>query len=378
MKKENNIPHYEIKRTRSIIVYIFLIALLSGFIGGITGKSVIRQLEKKENEIITQTEKPIGTPTDSTQKNITKETSTQELQYEDRSQSIVGIYKKATAPGILGSIVIENNFIGHGATLTSDGWIITSSEYFIDNKPEDIIIVTPQQKTYSIRKPIIDESTRTAFLRIDAQNLSVSNFTNRDQLYIGEVVFTIDHKGTLIKNTITNKHKTQSNQQSHSSEKYFQTLTLQNSFEKTHIGLPVFTEKGEIAGIITSEKTAIPIDFIKPVLRGIFKNNKIERPYLGINYIDLSEIILPEKSTYPKQGALLLFDQKINPQPIVVKSPASKYGLQQFDIITKIDNEIITKQRSLTELIQEYTPKSTINVTVIRKHEEKVLSITLE
>ncbi len=58
-------------------------------------------------------------------------------------------------------------------------------------------------------------------------------------------------------------------------------------------------------------------------------------------------------------------------------SPAAKAGIATGDVITMIDNEAVKDARDLARKISMMAPGKAVKVTVLRKGEEKTLTVTL-
>ncbi|PIP65096.1 hypothetical protein COW95_03615 [Candidatus Peregrinibacteria bacterium CG22_combo_CG10-13_8_21_14_all_49_11] len=86
------------------------------------------------------------------------------------------------------------------------------------------------------------------------------------------------------------------------------------------------------------------------------------RPYLGVHYIPVTQ-----QMNLPLDHGVLLVPRKDTSQPAVVAgSPASKAGLQNFDIICTADGVRLTEGDMLTELIRSRKPGDILALTVWR------------
>ena len=76
------------------------------------------------------------------------------------------------------------------------------------------------------------------------------------------------------------------------------------------------------------------------------------------------------------QGALVYSSG--NQLAVLPSSPASKAGLKQGDIITKIDNTIISDNNSVSSILAKKKVGDTVEVTYLRDGETKTAKIKLE
>ena len=120
---------------------------------------------------------------------------------------------------------------------------------------------------------------------------------------------------------------------------------------------------------MNKENTAIPAGFINKALKSIFKSQKVLRPSLGIEYIDLSSILSIDDNFNINKGALV---HKVLPD-----SAALEAGFIKGDIIIKMENQEV-KDNNLPELIQEYDKGTAVNFTVLREDKEMVIKVMLK
>ncbi|MGF2565662.1 S1C family serine protease, partial [Ralstonia pseudosolanacearum] len=63
---------------------------------------------------------------------------------------------------------------------------------------------------------------------------------------------------------------------------------------------------------------------------------------------------------------------------IVKNSPASKAGLKEKDIVIAVNGTKVGEAGSLADLIGEYKPGDTVQLTVVRDGKENAINVTLE
>ncbi len=150
-------------------------------------------------------------------------------------------------------------------------------------------------------------------------------------------------------------------------------------------GGALINANGEIVGInsmkIAQEEVegigfAIPIDAAKPIINQLETTGKVERPYIGIGAVSLDQVPqvnaqetlnLPEDVT---QGVVLA--------QVVESSPAADAGLQEYDVVTKIDDQDITSMVDLPSYL--YSDKNIgdeVTVTYYRDGKKETTKLTL-
>ena len=139
-------------------------------------------------------------------------------------------------------------------------------------------------------------------------------------------------------------------------------------------GGPLLNLSGEVVGINVATTTgaenigfSIPINAVKPVLDDFKVRGRIVRPFLGIEYV----IITEDLSVLRKlpQGAFV--------QRVVEGTPAAEVGLKTGDIITKIDGEDINGENTLAQVIRGHKVGDKLVLTIDRNGEISTLNATL-
>ncbi|GAA1016746.1 serine protease [Acrocarpospora pleiomorpha] len=129
---------------------------------------------------------------------------------------------------------------------------------------------------------------------------------------------------------------------------------------------------GQVIGVNTAIATsggngnigvgfAIPITTAKQVAEQLINTGKAVHVYLGVSVSD---------ATGDTPGALV--------GPVTAGSPAAKAGLQQGDIITKIDDTSIDAGETVVGIIRGHQPGDKITLTYIRNGQPTTVTVSLE
>ena len=168
------------------------------------------------------------------------------------------------------------------------------------------------------------------------------------------------------------------------------TESLQNLFQTDaainpgNSGGPLVNINGEVIGINTAVAGgsaqnigfAIPISDVQGVIKSVLETGKLQRPYLGVRYVLLSDDYAYQYNLTTKRGAYIA--PQTGRSAIVAGSPAEKAGLKEKDIITKVDGVNIDEKNSLISLLGRKAVGDEVKLTVIRDGQEQTKKVTLE
>ena len=300
----------------------------------------------------------------------------------------VDIFLKKTAKDTdLDRIYLDNEKKGEGAILTNDGLIITTSQV-IDNLNQEYVVITADKKIYPVINYLEDQVTNTIFLKIDALNLPVIDIVNPDDLNNSDEIiilqnninnYTQDVLLTRIKNLNFKQFKIQSDL-IENSEKFSGAILIENNFDFS--ASPVINLEGKLIGLTWKNEKyneVFPIQYIESILNGVLKNNSIERPYLGVRYINLSKAVnITDELSQSRNKGALIFSQDNKIPGIEPNSPAQKAGLKENDIILKVNDLEIDQKNDLTSYIQDFNIGDIVNLTILRNKVEQQVKVELD
>jgi S1-C subfamily serine protease len=382
MGKEN-------KKTRRVLKIIGLLALILilGFGAGIFGElftkyylsnwSYFRDLYFTENNTsIGQREIVIREP----RKVVVNEDLRLSQMSSEVQTQIASIYRKKTASkNVLDSIFSPDDYLGQAAVLTSDGWLVSTQN--TGATPADDVIVTYNKKIYDIDKVVLDTQTGLMFIKISVQNLPVVKLADYKNLTMGEHLVLYNTYLNQINPTSlqSKKYKEIASKYDYvsSSQDLDKRLLLNNHFGPNFKGAAIFDYQTEMVGLLVSDNKAIPISYINSIIANVLKGEKITRPYLGINYINLAQVAgLSAVQTQNQQFGALIWPNSLG-KSIVADSPLLG-KLDKGDIITSIEGQNIDSENDLADLLLEYKSGQEIRLKYYRNGKEGELSVKLK
>ena len=264
-----------------------------------------------------------------------------------------------------------NNELAQGLIITSDGWIITEynisdAEKISTSTMEKYVIIDYNKKIYNIDKIISDDYSNYSYWHIRANDLPVKEFASKNSIKNGNIVVAVNWDGAIfVSNIIEIKDK--NNKLIKSSEDFNSEIILSNTINKNFYGSYLFDLNNNLVGIINNDGKINFINNFLSCIDCLLKNKKIKHAYLGIKYIDLSSL---------KQNNIIS-NNKYNNGALIYSTDEKLTKLLKGDIIISINNIILDKNNSLSNIISSKTAGDEINVIYLRNKEKKSVKIKL-
>ncbi len=293
---------------------------------------------------------------------------------------LAGIYKKTlVTKNVLDAVYLPEDYLGEASVLTSDGWLVTTQNTNVVAGHD--VIVTNNKKIYEIDKVVIDSATNIAFIKISVQNLPVIKFADYKDITDGEsvVVYNSNLNRINLSQVLTKKYKEINNKYDYvsSSQILDKYILLDRNFTAAYRGCAVFNFAGNVVGLLRNDGLVIPINYIKPVISNVLKDEKIIRPYLGVNYINLSNVYgLSSAQVQDQETGAMIWNNAAN-KSIATDSPLIN-KLAKGDIITSIEGQKIDVNNDLIDLLLEYKTGQEIKIKYLKAGQEGELSVTLK
>ena len=120
---------------------------------------------------------------------------------------------------------------------------------------------------------------------------------------------------------------------------------------------------------------AIPINDVITVAEQIRTNGKVSHPVIGISGVSLNDYSSYELQRY---GVKVSVDEGIYVVKVTSDGAASKAGIQQGDVIVKLDGKDITTYKSFLTALYSHKAGDKVKVVINRSGTEKTLEVTLQ
>jgi len=271
---------------------------------------------------------------------------------------------------------------GSGVFISDKGYILTNN-HVIEDTVEIVIILADGTE---LPAQIIggDLFSDVAVLKIDQSPPQIAAVGNSDLLRPGETVIAIgsplgDFKNTVTVGVISGIERTLAINENYAMEGLLQTDAAIN---QGNSGGPLVNLAGEVIGINTiilrggnfgsaiaeGLGFAIAANKAQAIAEQIVEKGYFSYPYLGVRYQWLTEQIIRQYNL-PVGGGIYLSNIEPN-------SPASRAGLQEGDIITKIGDQLINQEHPFINVLYTYSPGDTTTLNVTRQNDSLEITIT--
>ncbi len=275
---------------------------------------------------------------------------------------------------------------GTGIIISADGYVLTN-KHVIPEGTQTVKVIASDGKEYADVKVVgRDQLNDIAFLKIqNVKDLKPAKLGDSSKVKVGSKVVAIGNALGQFQNSVTTGVISGLGRPLVAVDG-FEAEQLENLFQTDaainpgNSGGPLVNLNGEVIGINTAIAQgaegigfAIPINDAKGLVNTVVAEGKLVRPFLGIQAISLTPDLAIELGIETEQGAYIL------PRSgIVANGPAAKAGLKARDIITKVNDELITQQNSLQATIAKHKIGEEVTVTFLREGKEQTVAITLE
>ena len=270
---------------------------------------------------------------------------------------------------------LEQQSVGSGFILSSDGYVLTNS-HVVDDASEVLVRLTDKRE-FRAKVVGIDKRTDVAVLKIDAAGLPKVTIGDPDKLKVGEWVAAIG-KPFGLENTITAGIVSAKGREL-PNENLVPFIQTDVPINPGNSGGPLFNMKGEVIGInsLIYSRTggymglafAIPIDVAMNAVKQIQEKGRVTRGRIGVQIQEVSKETADAFGLTKAAGALVNSVEK--------GGPAEKGGVESGDIILKVDGRTVNSSSELPRIITQVRPGTKVTLQVWRKGAIKDVTVTV-
>jgi serine protease Do len=277
--------------------------------------------------------------------------------------------------------------LGSGFIISADGFIVTNNHVISGGDGaaaknatlESITVTLPDRTEYKARIIGRDSAADLAVLKIDAPKpLPFVQFGDSTRTRVGDWVIAIGNPfalgGSVTAGIVSAIHRSIGSNAAY--DRYIQTDAAINSGNS---GGPMFDMAGNVVGINTAIYSpsggnvgigfAIPAEEAKPVVDVLMKGGRVKRGYLGIQIQAITDDIASALGLPKNHGEIVA---RVEPG-----YPAAKAGLQQGDVVVKVNNVEVTPDNTLSYIVSNLPIGSRIPIEVIRHNQHLTLTAVI-
>ncbi|QEA17528.1 Do family serine endopeptidase [Novosphingobium ginsenosidimutans] len=277
-----------------------------------------------------------------------------------------------------GATTREAQSLGSGFIISADGYVVTNNHVITadgQGEVQSITVTLSDGSEHTARLIGRDAQSDLAVLKIDAgKTLPFVKFGNSEAARVGDWVIAIGNPfglgGTVTSGIVSAVHR------SSGASRYIQTDA---SINRGNSGGPLFDMKGNVIGINNAIFSptggnvgigfAIPADIASPIVDKLMRGQAIERGYLGVQIVPVTEDVADSLGLARNRGELV--------QTVQPGQAAASAGLQPGDVVVKVDGQEVSPDNTLSFIVANTAPGKRIPIEVIRNGKRMTLTATV-
>ncbi|MCE5287573.1 MAG: trypsin-like peptidase domain-containing protein [Pelosinus sp.] len=296
---------------------------------------------------------------------------------KDVGPAVVGITNKAYMLDNFYQKVLVQKGVGSGVIFDANGYIATN--YHVVQGAQEIAVALNDGRTVKGKVVGVDPVTDLAVVKIEAGNLPVAEFGNSDEIMTGEPAIAIGNPlGLEFRGSVTVGVISALNRTIEVGDRRFKLIQTDAAINPGNSGGALVNADGKVIGINSAKISAegvegmgfaIPANSARPILDVLVKDGKITRAYLGISILD--------RSSAARYGYIWQIAEGIYVTRVVKDGPADQVGIQQGDILVKVNETEINSVADLRSVLDNVPVGSKVNITVLREGQKQTVSPTV-
>ena len=263
---------------------------------------------------------------------------------------------------------------GSGFIISKDGYVLTNNH--VIEGVEEVFVRLHNGKDMEAEIVGTDAATDMALLKIKGNNYKPFKIGDIENTKVGSWVVAIGapfgYDQTVTAGIISAKGRSVG-------EQYIPYVQTDVAINPGNSGGPLIDMNGKVVGINSKILStsggsnglsfSIPIDLAMDVVNQIRDNGKVIRGYLGVNYQEVDRRMAKWSELDSTQGALI--------RGIAIDSPAMKAGIENGDIVLRVDSKVIKNAAELPFIIGRYRPGDKAEFTIVRKKEKMTVEVEI-
>ena len=267
---------------------------------------------------------------------------------------------------------------GSGVVFSEDGYIVTNNHVIQD---ADEITVIAGKRSFEAELVGRDPSSDLAVIKINSNELPVIKIGNSDEVNVGAWVLAVGNPFNLTSTVTAGIVSAKGRNINILKDKFPIESFIQTdaAINPGNSGGALVDAGGQLIGINTAilSRTgsyagygfAIPVNIVKKVFNDLVKYGEVQKAFTGLDFIDIDSELASKIGIENLDGVLVT--------EIKRGSAAAKAGLDERDVIRKVNGENIETKSQLEEVIAGSYPGDQLNLEIERDGTLKSTSIML-
>ena len=372
-----------------------LVVILISFFSGVLGTFTTLQLSQKQNS---------GTTTTTTVSKTAVKNENSTTQAVDKvKDAVVSVitYSSNSQNSLLGSDETDTDTNaeqvyseGSGVIYKKEGntaYLVTNTHVINGAKKVDIRLADGTK----VPGEIVGSDTYSdiAVVKIAADKVTtVAEFGDSSQLTVGETAIAIgsplgsEYANTVTQGIVSSLNRNVSLKSEDGQAISTNAIQTDTAINPGNSGGPLINIQGQVIGITSSKIAsnggtsveglgfAIPANDVINIIKQLEKDGKVTRPALGIHMVNLSNLSTTDLQKLKLPGNVT---SGVAVRSVQKNMPANGH-LQQYDVITKIDDKAISSTTELQSALYSHSIGDSMTVTYYRDGKEETTTIKLD
>ena len=372
-----------------------LVVILISFFSGVLGTFTTLQLSQKQNS---------GTTTTTTVSKTAVKNENSTTQAVDKvKDAVVSVitYSSNSQNSLLGSDETDTDTNseqvyseGSGVIYKKEGdtaYLVTNTHVINGAKKVDIRLADGTK----VPGEIVGSDTYSdiAVVKIAADKVTtVAEFGDSSQLTVGETAIAIgsplgsEYANTVTQGIVSSLNRNVSLKSEDGQAISTNAIQTDTAINPGNSGGPLINIQGQVIGITSSKIAsnggtsveglgfAIPANDVINIIKQLEKDGKVTRPALGIHMVNLSNLNTTDLQKLKLPGNVT---SGVAVRSVQKNMPANGH-LQQYDVITKIDDKAISSTTELQSALYSHSIGDSMTVTYYRYGKEETTTIKLD
>ncbi len=255
--------------------------------------------------------------------------------------------------------------LGSGVIISKEGYVLTNNH--VVEGAAGIEVALRDGRSAEAKLVGTDPESDIAVLKIELEDIPVITFSGKKALRVGDVVLAIGNPFG-VGQTVTMGIVSATGRDRVGINTYENFIQTDAAINPGNSGGALIDAMGNLVGINTAifSKSggsqgigfAIPVSIAKDIMGQIIETGHVSRGWLGIEGQDITPKLAESFNLQNITGVIVAGIQR--------SGPAARAGMRAGDIITEVNSEVATNQRTVMDLIAQITPGEKISIKVFR------------